>query len=81
MSKYKYKYNYRGTLGDEISFTLILFYWTSSELGVITPCGTSVVVSLRPVVGKCGFLAPRVGLYRHQCVGSSGGGVVSVPWF
>jgi hypothetical protein len=25
-------------------------------------------------------LALRVGVYRHQCVGSSGGGVVSVPW-
>ena len=58
----------------------MLFYWTRSQLSVITPCGTSAVVPLRRVVGRCGFLALRVGVYCHQCVGSSGGGVVSVPW-
>jgi len=50
------------------------------KLNVITPCGTSAVVPLRQVVARCDFLAPRVGVYRHQCVWSSNGGVVSVPW-
>jgi hypothetical protein len=59
----------------------MLFYWTSSQLSVLTPCDTNAVVPLRRVVGRCGFLAPRVGVYHHQCVGSSGGGLVSVPWF